>query len=569
MKKTDKSLGMMWKTVLSVRANDKAIYYDEKYYTYRELDEKSWYVANYLKKYVTSNNVGVRMESSFDYVCTVLGVLKAGKCFVPLDIHWPDDRILYVQKNGDLDCIVESGDECLFGKITIEEIYNAKEQGEDREWGIGCSAYIMYSSGTTGRPKGIEIGTEGLINLVEWFGDVFLGTDIERVLQLARISFDVSVEEIFGTILNGKILLIPKPAIRYHKVKLRKFIAEHNVNLIELVPATLKEFFDGEEKIGCLKTIICGADVLHEELKNSIISIGYELYNNYGPTETTVDTMYYRCSLAEPVQLGNCIPGCHYVIIDECGNKVKKGGLGEIWFSGINLAIGYLKEVELNNDRFVDYEGERFYRTGDLVRIDNQNRVFYCGRTDNQVKIRGQRVELEEIERVFADEMEVKICAAICKKQEHEKIVLFYEASEEYEYRMIFDKLRKRLPDYMMPSFFQYMDKLPCTDNGKVDRKALSECNIMQDRKCINYEYDEFTQKIVKIMCEILERDSEEIDLFSNFEQLGFDSLSFVRFLVEIEMCWDIELDDELLILDNKLTVHDMIKNIKNNFGGE
>lgn len=565
----DKNIKKVWESVLSVHANDIAVHYGEKSYTYKELDEKSWYVANYLNQNISKNMVGVRMESSFDYVCTVLGILKSGKCFVPLDVNWPKDRTLSVWENCDIECVIESCSDCFWGTSIIESIYEIKEFGYSGEWKKGSSAYVLHSSGTTGRPKGIEIEVESLINLVEWFNEVFLEKDIGNIIQLAKISFDVSVEEIFGTILNGKTLFIPNPLIKYHKTKLRRYIVEHNINLIELVPATLKEFLDEEEKIGCLKTVICGADVLHEELKNSIIKIGYDLYNNYGPTETTVDAMYYRCSLEEPVQLGKCITGCHYVIIDENGNKVKKSGMGEIWFAGINLAKGYINGDETDQNRFQVYERERFYKTGDWVKVDDDGRIFYCGRIDNQVKIRGQRIELEEIEKIFSEEMKVKLCAAICKKEEQERIILFYESHQEYEYKTILKRLKKRLPDYMIPSSIQYMKRLPSTDNGKVDRNVLLEYNIDQDEICFEEEYDETTRKIIDIMCIILKRQGEAFDLGCTFEQLGFDSLSFVRFLVEIESYWDVELEDEILMLNNELAAYDLIKKIKSNILGD
>lgn len=566
---SDFKISNLWEQVLIEHGDDNAIHYNGKYYTYKELDEKSWYVANYINKHVSSNAVGINMDCSFDYVCAVLGVMKSGKCFVPLDIQWPDDRISYVQQNCSLDCIIESGECSSFGTVIIEHIFNSKEQNFTREWKNGRSAYILYSSGTTGRPKGIEIGTDSLVNLIKWFKSVFLGPDIENIIQLAKISFDVSVEEILGSLMSGKTLFIPDTSIKYHKAKLRRYIAEHNINLIEMVPATLKEFLDGDERIASLKTIICGADVLQEELKNSIIKIGYNLYNNYGPTETTVDAMYERCSLDEPVQLGQCITGCCYVIIDENGNEVQKYGIGEIWFSGINLAIGYLNDDEMNKSKFIDYAGKRFYRTGDLVKLDDSGRVVFYGRIDNQIKLRGQRIELEEIERIFSEEMEIKLCTAIYKKEEFERIVLFYEAAEAYEYKVMVNQLGKRLPAYMIPSSFYCLEKLPRTDNGKVDRTALLEYNLEQHAEYISQEYDQITQKIVEFMVEILGRGSEIIDLSSELGQLGFDSLSYVRLLVEIEEYWHIEMDDEMLILDNELSVLDVVNKIKKNMYGD
>lgn len=165
--------------------------------------------------------------------------------------------------------------------------------------------------------------------------------------------------------------------------------------------------------------------------------------------------------------------------------------------------------------------------------------------------------------------MKVKLCAAICKKEEQERIILFYESHQEYEYKTILKRLKKRLPDYMIPSSIQYMKRLPSTDNGKVDRNVLLEYNIDQDEICFEEEYDETTRKIIDIMCIILKRQGEAFDLGCTFEQLGFDSLSFVRFLVEIESYWDVELEDEILMLNNELAAYDLIKKIKSNILGD
>lgn len=563
------SVGYKWEKVLSTHKQDFAVYENDCFYTYKNLDDRSWNVAEEIQKMTDSLRIGVIIESSYDYVCAVLGILKAGKSFVPIDPGWPSERIENIIRNAEIEVVITTDlNNCKYTALNIDKIKNNESSlNQKHEWKEVNEAYVLHSSGTTGSPKGIIIGRESLVNLCVWFEKVFLREDVNNILQLAKTTFDVSVEEIFGTILNGRTLFIPPNIVRTHKIKLRQFIEEKEIHLVEVVPITLREFFAQDERIPCLKTIICGADVLQEKLKDSIIELGYELYNNYGPTEATVDSMYYKCNLSEPVQLGECIDGCEYAILTEEGELVTNNNEGELLLAGKNLAIGYLKNEELNEQKFMCFpSGKRYYRTGDLVKIDEQNRVFFKGRIDNQVKIRGQRIEIEEIEKAFAEKMNISVCAVICTKEKGEKIILFYESDKEIDYKHIIDCMKGKLPDYMLPSDYRWAEYLPRTENGKVDRNALIEHikNIPKENHESNIQaFDEVTVNLIKKMAEVIGTDENSIDITDLIEYAGFDSLSYVRFLVEVECMWDLELGEDLLVPDDNETVEMLLKKIK------
>ena len=568
----DCTVEYLWKKILSDHQQDHAVYENERFYTYKELDDRSWAVADEILRLKDSVRIGVMLDSSYDYVCAVLGVLKAGKSFVPMDRDWPDDRLDNIIKKAEIKTLISSDfyDDTLT-VINMDKItHNGFASDQKHEWKDADEAYVLHSSGTTGEPKGIIIKRNSLVNLSLWFGKIFLTEDINNILQLAKTTFDVSIEEIFGTILNGRTLFIPPHIVRKHKIKLRQFVEEKDINLIEVVPATLTEFFDREEKIKCLRTIICGADVLREELKNSIIELGYDLYNNYGPTETTVDAMYHKCCLTQPVQLGECVDGCEIAILTEDGELATDDCEGELLIAGVNLTPGYLKNDELNEQKFLySPSGKRYYMTGDLVKTDDQGRVFFKGRSDHQVKIRGQRIEIEEIEKAFADEMKISLCAAVCIKEKAEKIVLFYESDEAIDHDRMINGMRKKLPEYMLPSDYQWLERLPKTENGKVDRNALSDYlkEIPQEIPKANLqEFDEDTVKLIKMIEEATGESS--VDINETVELVGFDSLSYVRFLVEVECMWDVELGDELWVPDENETVETLIKKIKDIIAG-
>lgn len=561
----DNGLGKAWQRILDCNRQQNAIHYNELYFTYDELDKKSSHIAAYLQKHTSSTYVGILLDGCFDYVCAALGTLKAGKCFVPLGLDWPQERIEAIKSDCNLDSVISNSDYSgTVRTIQIESIYREPLLLSDNQcaWLEGNSAYVLYTSGTTGTPKGIEISRSSLLNLVNWFGNTFLNSDIKRILQLARTTFDVSVEEIFGTLFNGGTVFIPSNIIRFHKNKLRQYIEEHEIQLIEVVPSTLRAFFDNDIKIPCLKVIICGADVLPEDLKNSIINIGYELYNNYGPTETTVDAMYSKCEISEPVNLGKCISGCEIALIDESGQIISGCSEGELFIGGNNVALGYINNPELSSEKFIVIKGIRYFKTGDWVFRDNDGRIFFRGRIDNQVKIRGQKIELEEIERVFSEKLDDLQCAATIIRDKNEKLVVFYKSDTELDHSFIVSKMEEKLPRYMIPSLFIRLDELPLTEVGKVDRKAL--LNLLPN-DAPSFELnssDPVTDKVAQIISDILEIDKSAINPELSFEQLGFDSLTYVRFLVMVEDTWDIELDD-FLVPEDGLTTERFVNSIK------
>ena len=557
-------LNEIWKNILESYKESKVCFYDDIFYTYEDIDIRSWIIADYLEKHVDSTYIGVMLDSSYDYICTILGIIKSGKCFVPIGTDWPEERVEYVIKDCDIEYVITAESQLKVDTIHLSDLCFDKEDIKtDRIWIQGELAYILYSSGTTGNPKGIKIKTESLANLIVWFGNTYMQNGTKNVLQLAKNTFDVSIEEIFGTIFNGGTLFIPQQSVRYHKGKLRQFINDYEIHLVEVVPATLKEFFSSDDKIDCLKTIICGADVLHDDLKNAVLEKGYGLYNNYGPTEATVDALYYRCEINEPVQLGNCISGCELIVLDDKGSIISESGIGELLLSGVNITPGYVGNDSLNSEKFIIINTKRYYKTGDIVKRDNKGRIVFIGRTDNQIKLRGQKIELGEIESVFAEEMQISLCAAICKKEDSEKLILFYESQKDFERDDIIGKLKTRLPDYMIPSVFEKMETLPLTDNGKVDRKALSQIDIKRTVMLDLQDIDDETNLILEVMSEVLEVPANTIDLSGTLEEIGFDSISFVRFLVEVEDKWDVEMDDDLLVPDDEMTAMELIEEIK------
>ncbi|MBO4863997.1 MAG: amino acid adenylation domain-containing protein [Eubacterium sp.] len=531
-----------WNEKVFLHKDQMAIYGESGGYSYNDLNSWIDQVSDRIKKMSDREVVGVMIENSIEYVVCVIASLKAGKGFVPIDIDFPADRKKHIV------------DECKLDLILYKEGQDIKEQ---RINGIGCTklyddeiAYILYTSGTTGSPKGIIISQDNLENLIEWFGNQYKIDKSSKIAQLARCTFDVSIEEIFGCLFNGGTLFIPPQSIKTHIEDMRNYIEKMGINMIQGVPIMIKEHFSGKEKIACLKTIISGGEALSEELKNDILGIGYELYNNYGPTETTVDALSSRCNLNEPVNLGKSILNSDYVVLDDNNNPVENGMTGELCILGKNVAVGYINAEE-NNNRFCLYNGERLYKTGDLVKID-KDLLIYIGRKDSQVKVFGHRIELEEIENAFCKAAGVKCCGATVLQGN--RITIFYEHDHDVNSDSVMDSLKDMLPQYMLPYSFIRCKELPVTNHGKLDRSKLKSLiyendNKKQEKSSCD-ELSEIESAILLFAKGALEDEAIELDLDTELMKVGMNSISFVTMIIDIEDEFDIEFDDDSTISD-------------------
>lgn len=539
-------LSKIWGSVVDLYRDEKAIFYKDKSYTFGEVDEKSNYLANEIIIKTVKPLVGIMIDNSVEYVISLIATIKAGKGFVPIDMEYPSARKEAIIDECDLDlilCRTQLGEDIFIDikEISLKDYNNAMINADS------TIAYVLYTSGTTGKPKGIMISPESLINLIEWFGMCFEIDKNSRIAQLAKVTFDVSIEEIFGCLFNGGKLFIPDPNIKTNKVDMRKFIQQNSINLLQGVPLMIKEYFQNQEKIECLKTIICGGDVLSEELKNQILQQGYVLYNNYGPTETTVDSLSCKCSLDECVHLGNSVSGSEYFVLNKDNEVVVDGEVGELCISGVNLAIGYVRKED-NQGRFVYFRGKRIYRTGDLVKKENE-KIIFIGREDSQVKIFGHRVELGEIEYVFMKTMEISLCRAVVVQGE--RIVVFYESDKDVDCDLTLKKLKEHLPQYMLPNELVRYEQLPATAHEKIDqKKLLDNYNLKIKKNNSNQkEMNDVEKKVAEIVADVVELDCREIDFGMNIMEMGINSINFVSILVELEDEFDIEFDDENLTI--------------------
>jgi amino acid adenylation domain-containing protein len=506
--------------------------------TYLELNQKSNKLANFLlsKFTITKNElVAVKMDRSAMSIISFLAVLKAGGAYVPIDMDYPSQRINYMLSDCDCHIII---DDNLIEEYLLEEdklsVCNPDKPIKNKDL-----VYVMYTSGSTGEPKGVMVEHAGIISLVKNTNYINIQEN-DCLLSISNFVFDGSTFDIFGAFLNGAKLVIPAKEELLDLTKLNDLIERNKVSMFFSPTAFFNAMVTSEEvNFGKLKAIIIGgesASVNHIEIfirKYPQV----ELVNGYGPTEnTTFSTFFSIDDLSRyntTIPIGKSISNSFVYILDKQQNFVPIGVMGEIFVAGPGLARGYLNKPELTDERFVPNpfsEGKRMYRTGDLGRWLPDGNIEFRGRNDHQVKVRGYRIELGEIETILQKFDGVLEVVVICieNTQKEKEIVAYFTSSEGTDFNNIIQQLRLQLPTYMVPSYFVPLEKMPLTPNGKVDKKQLpAPMQMYGMQKQIVEPRTETEAAFLSIWKEVLEKD--HFGVTDNFFDLGGHSLKAIR----------------------------------------
>ncbi|HLH54455.1 MAG TPA: amino acid adenylation domain-containing protein, partial [Verrucomicrobiae bacterium] len=468
--------------------NSVAVVCDSTRLTYAELNQLSDRVAAQLAANGVGRNdcVAFLLERSPWVYVALLGILKAGAAYVPLDPDYPPDRIQFIL--GDCHaagllvspelrhkCSAFSG--CVL-EVTAQSIHQMS--GESRAFQPASQSqpedlcYVIYTSGTTGRPKGVQIEHHSACHFVQTESRLFGIHSTDRVFQGFSIAFDASVEEIWLALANGATLVVGTSEVIHSGPGLSRWLAEAHVTVLSCVPTLLATL---EEDVPDLRLLILGGEVCPPSLVRKWWKPGRVVINTYGPTEATVVATWAVCAPDKPVTIGRPLPGCIAVVVDESLNPVEGSEPGELLIGGAGVARGYLGRPELTAEKFIMYSfaqeaAKRFYRTGDRVRWTADGELEFLGRIDAQVKIRGFRVELSEIESVLVEAPEVQ-AAAVTLHGERLAAFVVQEPGATLSTPLLKARLRDRLPGYMIPASIEVLPALPTLPSGKIDRKAL------------------------------------------------------------------------------------------------
>ncbi|HHP7244180.1 MAG TPA: amino acid adenylation domain-containing protein [Elainellaceae cyanobacterium] len=545
-----------------------AIVFGDQRLTYRELNQRSNQLANYLQTLGIGSNrlVGICLERSLELVIGFLAILKAGGAYVPLDPAYPQDRlnfmlfdaqvtILLTQQK--LSPILSSSQTqiiCLDADVKVFE--QASKANPTSKVVAENLAYVIYTSGSTGKPKGVLALHQGLLNLVFWHCSAFEVTSCDRATQLAGLAFDASVWEIYPYLITGATLYLAEPETLRSPENLQRWLLEKAIT-IAFIPTPFAEVLlslDWSAQTA-LRTMLVGGDKLRQYPSKEI---PFTVVNNYGPTENTVVTTS-GVVVADIDQhwappIGRAINNVQLHILDEHLQPVPVGIPGELYISGTSLTKGYLNRPELTKKSFIsgktlahltDSNSSYFYKTGDLVRYQPDGNVEFLGRIDHQVKLRGFRIELGEIEAALTTHPAVEQAVVSIWEDEpnNQKLVayLVYQDISIPNASELKQWLRNMLPGYMIPSIFVSLESIPFTPNGKIDRRSLPEPDANHDNLEESFApRNAIEETIAEIWAQVL--GIRKISVHDNFFELGGHSLVATQIITRIATIFGIEL---------------------------
>lgn len=523
-------------------------------FTYEELDSISDKVASYISKHFSEEStlpIAVLLDRNPNFIAVLLGILKAGRAYIPLDPSFPKDRLQYIIMHSGVNYVIST--EELLSKVAhdtttnilIATLLNAKCESVAIEDEVPAenTAYIIYTSGSTGNPKGVEIGHRSLLNFLLSM-KAQPGISQEDVLfSVTTQSFDISMLEFFVPLISGGTLYIADKEILNNPLQLIEEINRVQPTVIQATPSFYQLLFNANWNGNKDLKVLCGGDLLSKALAEKLLQNSSEVWNMYGPTETTIwSSIKQIIKPADAAIIGKPIRNTQLYILDAYLNTLPIGSIGTLYIGGDGLAKGYYKSPELTATKFLEspfVNGERIYNTGDLGKWYPKGEIAFFGRQDNQVKIHGYRIELEEIEKKLDRIPEIKASVVIAKKIEAQEAILVayivYEKTQ-LDIEIIIQQLRKELPEYMIPQVIIPMEAFPLTPNQKVDRKTLATLEI-SNTKDVNGTVQQPTTSLEKVLCTLFQQVLElpnEVGITDNFFRLGGHSLSAVKLLSAI-----------------------------------
>jgi amino acid adenylation domain-containing protein len=568
--------------------------------TYGELNRRANELAHYLRRLGVGAEklVGICVERSLELIVGLMGILKAGAAYVPLDPSYPKERLRFMLEDAQVSVLLTQA------KLVEDRGWTVADGSPqssildprfmvvclDRDWptisqqrddnpktGVGSEnlAYVIYTSGSTGQPKGVQVSHRSVVNCLCSVGDQ-IGLSAQDIwLAVTTISFDIAALEIFLPLITGAKVVLASRAESLDGIELSRRLRSCGATVMQATPTSWNILLDAGWEGSPEFKVLCGGEVLSRRLSRRLTESGASVWNLYGPTETTIWSTMYRVEPSErPVYIGRPIANTQIYILDAHMQPVPIGVHGDLYIGGAGLARGYMNRAELTAERlihnpFSDDPESRLYRTGDRARHRPDGNIEFLGRSDNQIKIRGHRIELGEIEAALTQHFTVKECVVAAfdelgydadnrkpvlsaaerfgnpkSKIDHPKSLVAYVASsgKEPSVAELRTYLEVKLPDYMIPSFFVTLNALPQTANGKVDRNALPPPDGIRPELVKGFvePRSELEGLVAKVWREVLKLD--KIGIHDNFFDLGGHSLLATQIVSKVrgELCLEV-----------------------------
>ncbi len=522
----------LFETRVAAQPQQIALIDGERIISYQQLNE----AANCFAWYLKARNIGapdelvaVVLSPGANRMTAILGILKTGAAFLPIDPQYPAERIEFMQRDSACKLLV---DEALWASF-IERAAQYPSTDLPDTATANHLAYVIYTSGSTGMPKGVMITHGALVNLCYWHNTRFNITPADKATLYAGPGFDAAVWEFFPYIIAGAAVYQVPEAIRYSINDLAHLYNQQGITISFLPTQVAEQFLEKENH--SLRFLLTGGDKL-----KSFYPTSYQLVNNYGPTENTVVATSGLITAAHSnIPIGTPISNTQVLILNQQGNLLPAGVPGELCIAGKSLAQGYLHQPDLTLQRFVPHPfnaGERIYRTGDLGRWLSDGQIAFLGRIDNQVKIRGHRVEPKEIETALQQDALIDSAAVvtIAGAGGENELIAFIVSGQQADIPALKARLTLSLPAYMLPHRFIQLDQLPLTPNGKIDTAQLLEQASAATTDIRSYipPRNETETALAALFCELL--DKEQVSILDDFFESGGHSLLAMRMITRI-----------------------------------
>jgi amino acid adenylation domain-containing protein/non-ribosomal peptide synthase protein (TIGR01720 family) len=537
-----------------------AVTFAEQSLTYKELNKKTNQLARYLREFgvKAETMVALMVERSIEMEIALIGIIKSGGAYVPIGTEYPEARIDYIIEDTNTPVVLTqkkfaekfAGRDIKVVCLDSEwpDIATKDTANLDAVSGPDNLAYVLYTSGSTGIPKGVACIHKGLTNRLIWMQDAYGLGEEDIVLQKTPYTFDVSGWEFHWPMMYGARLHFLRPGGEKDPLHILEVINERKVTTLHFVPSMLGVFLqvlddENSKTLRSLRRVICSGEALmgyHRDLFFKYLKC--ELHNLYGPTEASIDVTWYECKqqdTSSTVPIGKPIANTRIYILDKNMSPVPVGVAGEVYLAGIQLARGYVNKPEKTAESFIPfsiYKDTRLYKTGDLGRWMPDGNIDYLGRIDHQVKIRGNRIELGEVESVFSKYEGIHDCVVIDYDDPTGKyLVGYYVSNSEIPVGELRTYMIKALPEYMVPTRFMWLEDLPLSPNGKVDRKSLPRVeNVRSDTAGEYIEPRNDTERaIAEIFKAVLVVD--KVGIKDNFFDLGGHSLRATQVISRIK----------------------------------
>lgn len=567
----DKSVVDLFEFQVAQSPHELAVFYQNQNLTYEELNIKANHIAHKLVELGVEQDsvIGIMLDRSLELPIGILGVLKAGAAYLPIDPNYPNERINYLLSNSNVDIILKcSNNEFNFinENTRFVDIDTTLGDGTPIEMSgnlelkipLESLMYVLYTSGSTGDPKGVMVKRNSFMNLLNWYTNEFDMNPTDNVLLIAPISFDTAHKNLFAPLIKGGRLHLFESGM-YDYNKMSDYINVHKITSVNCTPSGFYPLVDYNERTNfsrliTLKRIFLGGESINcKKLKPLVKSINFkgEIINTYGPTECTDLASFYRISNQEIEQLkvipiGKPLNNVEIYIVDQEMNLVPIGITGELCIAGIGLARGYYNAPDLTREKFVEFPKitpKKVYKTGDMARWMPDGNIEFIGRKDNLTKIRGFRVEVGEIETCLMKHPDVDEVVVVAIEDTFGTKVLsaYFVANVNITNSELRNFLIKSLPNFMVPTYFTQLKKMPLNQNGKIDRKALPVSNLdpVSDFDYVAPE-GELEKKVAHIWRDVL--NIQKIGVYDNFFELGGHSLNAASIILKVNQEFDVNI---------------------------